>query len=107
MSANYSQSNLQQFITHQSLTKEFKVSMGLKQGDHLSPFLFVIVSKGLTGLVKKEVLMGEFSGFSVEGKYLVDVLQFADDTLLVGNGEWMHVWALKEVLRGFEVVSVL
>lgn len=43
----------------------------------------------------------------MEGKCDVGILQFADDTLLVGKGDWKHVWALKAILRGFEVVSGL
>lgn len=37
----------------------------------------------------------------------MDVLQFADDTSLVGEGSWKHVWAIRTVLRAFEMVSGL
>src|SRR4051812_8921795 len=37
----------------------------------------------------------------------VDILQFTDDTILVGEGSWKHVWAIKTILRGFEIVSGL
>lgn len=35
------------------------------------------------------------------------MLQFADDTLLVGEGNWKHVRAISIVLRAFELVSGL
>ncbi|XP_058784289.1 uncharacterized mitochondrial protein AtMg01250-like [Vicia villosa] len=88
-------------------TKEFKVFRGLRQGDPLSPFIFVLVTEGLTGLVRKSIEVGEFQSYSIKGACKVDVLQFADDTLIVGDGNWKHVWAVRAVLRAFEVVSGL
>ncbi|XP_058783233.1 uncharacterized protein LOC131657899 [Vicia villosa] len=45
-----------------------------------------------------------YAGFSIKGKCFIDVLHFADDTLLVGNGSWNNLWAIKAVLRGFELI---
>ncbi|XP_058766728.1 uncharacterized protein LOC131640337 [Vicia villosa] len=42
-----------------------------------------------------------------KGDCKVEVLQYADDTLLVGDASWNHVWDLKAVLRAFEKVSGL
>ncbi|XP_058759359.1 uncharacterized protein LOC131632631 [Vicia villosa] len=80
------------------------VSRGLRQGDPLSPFLFVIVAEGLSGLIRKSIEVGEFQRFTIKGSCCVDVLQFADDTLIIEDGNWKHVWALKAVLRAFELV---
>ncbi|XP_058746295.1 uncharacterized protein LOC131619188 [Vicia villosa] len=94
-------------LVNGSPTKEFVVERGLSQGDPLSPFLFVIIAKGLKVMVNKAVENGDFIGCNVKGKCFVDVLQFADDTILVGDGSWKHLWAIKAVLRGFEMVSGL
>lgn len=67
-------------------------------------FLFELLTEALSPLVRNATNIGEYSAFSVEGKYNVDILQFADDTLFFGEGSWRQVWALKSVLRGFEVV---
>lgn len=69
------------------------------------PFLFVLVVVGFSGLVRRSVEISDFSGFNVNGKCSVDIHQFVEDTLLIGERSWKHVWALKTVLRGFEVVS--
>lgn len=45
-----------------SLTKEFVVERGLKKGDPFSPFLYVIIAKGLKGLVNKAVEKWGFCG---------------------------------------------
>ncbi|XP_058783505.1 uncharacterized protein LOC131658199 [Vicia villosa] len=94
-------------LVNGSPTKEFVVERGPCQGDPLSPFLFVIVAEGLKIMVNKAVVNGGFVGCYVNNKYFVDVLQFVDDTLLVGDGSWKYLWATKAVLRGFEMVSGL
>ncbi|XP_058742700.1 uncharacterized protein LOC131615246 [Vicia villosa] len=53
---------------------------------------------GLAGLVRKSVENSEFKGLDIKGECEVDILQFADDTLLVGEGSYRHVLAIKEVL---------
>ncbi|XP_058780367.1 uncharacterized protein LOC131654005 [Vicia villosa] len=86
------------FTSHMSIlvngspSKEFAVEIGLRQGDPISPFLFVIVTEALAVLVRKVSEIGDFSVFQVKEACSVDLLQFADDTLLIGNGGWQHVW---------------
>ncbi|XP_058742173.1 uncharacterized protein LOC131614628 [Vicia villosa] len=94
-------------LVNGSPTKKFEVEKGLRQGDSLSPFLFVLVTEGLAGLVKKSVEIGEFQGFGINGNCVVVILQFANDTLIVGERNWRHVWAIKTAFRAFELVSGL
>ncbi|XP_058783599.1 uncharacterized protein LOC131658308 [Vicia villosa] len=94
-------------IVNGNPTKDFEVKKWLRQGDPLSPFLFVIIAEGLAALVRNAVNVGIYSNFIVGTSVFVDIIQFADDTLLVGEGNWGQFWALKAVLRGFEVVSGL
>ncbi|XP_058784344.1 uncharacterized protein LOC131659127 [Vicia villosa] len=58
-------------------------------------------------MVDKVVENGNFVGCNVNGICFIDVLQFVDDTLLVGDGSWNHLWAIKAVLKDFEIVSGL
>src|SRR4051812_20274445 len=94
-------------LVNGSPTREFGVERGLRQGDPISPFLFVIMAEGLKCLINKAVENGDYEGCNLNGRCFVDVLQFADDTLLVGDGSWKHLWAIKAVLKGFEMVSGL
>lgn len=65
-----------------SSIEDFHVHKGLKQGDHLSHFLFLTINEGLTGLVQKAVSMGRFKGYELSNNLYVFVLQFANDTIL-------------------------
>lgn len=61
----------------------------------------------LVGMLRKSVLAGGYKGFKIREGVSYDLLQFADDTVLVGEGSWSNLWALKAILRGFERVSGL
>ncbi|XP_058726559.1 uncharacterized protein LOC131597917 [Vicia villosa] len=54
-------------LVNGSPTKEFTVERGLRQGDPLSPFLFVLVVEGLKVMVDKAVQNGDFVGCDVKG----------------------------------------
>ncbi|XP_058746301.1 uncharacterized protein LOC131619194 [Vicia villosa] len=94
-------------LVNGSPTKEFVVERGLRKGDPLSPFIFVIVAEALKGMVSKVAEIGEYVGFNIRRKCSVDILQFVDDTLSIGKGRWKQVWAIKAIPRGFEMVSGL
>ncbi|XP_058742707.1 uncharacterized mitochondrial protein AtMg01250-like [Vicia villosa] len=92
-------------LVNGSPSKEFVVGKGLRQGDPLSPFLFVLVTEGLARLVKKSICNGKYGGFAFNARCKMDILQFADDTLLVGEASWKQIWAIKAVLKAFELIS--
>ncbi|XP_058742206.1 uncharacterized mitochondrial protein AtMg01250-like [Vicia villosa] len=94
-------------VVNGSPTKEFVVKRGLRQGDPLSPFLFVIVGEALTRLVRKSIEIGEYENLVIKRSCSVDILQFAEDTLMVSEGSWKQIKALKIGLRAFELVSGL
>lgn len=91
-----------------SPTEEIKINKGLKQGDPITPFLFLLVAEWLPGMMKNAVNGGLFKGFKVgNGGEEVSILQFADDTLLVGEASCKNLRAMKAILRCFELVSCL
>jgi hypothetical protein len=92
-------------LVNGSPTEEINIQRGLKQGDPLAPFLFLLVAEGLEGLMKKAV---ELNRFKVGNRgVVVSHLQYADDTLCLGEATLENLWTLKAILRGFELVSGL
>lgn len=89
-------------------TQEIPIMRGLKQGDSLAPLLFLLVAEGLRGLMRSVVATNRFRPFLVGGgRTLVSLLQYADDTLCIGEAMVENLWVLKEILRGFGMVSGL
>jgi len=95
-------------LVNGSPTEEFRPKRGLRQGDPLAPFLFLIVAEGLTGLVREAKRANVFSGVTVgTGRVKVDLLQFANDTLFFCEPFLHNVLAVKAMLRSFEMISGL
>ena len=95
-------------LVNGSPTEEISIHRGLKQGDLLAPFLFLLVAEGFSGLMRKAVELNLFEGFSMGGNSLeVSHLQYADDTLCIGKPMVDNLWMMKAILRGFEMVSGL
>lgn len=67
-----------------SPTGEFKLERGLRQGDPLSPFLYLIVAEGLSLLIEKEISTSQLEPIEVgRDRVQVSHLQYADDTIFV------------------------
>jgi hypothetical protein len=89
-------------LVNGSPTEEISIKRGLKQGDPLAPLLFIIVAEGLGALMRSAVERGRFQPFLVgRGGLPVSILQYADDTLCIGEATVDNLWALKAILRGF------
>lgn len=53
-------------LVSDSPTKEVRMGLGLRQGDPIAPFLFLIVAEGFNMLMKKAVNIGKFSEYKFE-----------------------------------------
>jgi len=88
--------------------KEFKPRKGLRQGDPLTLFLFLIVAEGLTGLVREAKSSNLLQGVVVGGNGVhVDLLQFANDMIIFCQPTYRDVLSVKVIMRSFELASGL
>ncbi|GKA17175.1 RNA-directed DNA polymerase, eukaryota [Tanacetum coccineum] len=84
-----------------SPTKEFTFSKGLKQGDPLSPFLFIIVMESLHIAFQRVVDAGLYSGLSLSSTVQLSHLFYADDAMFVGQWSDENIGMLVNVLKWF------
>ncbi|XP_057432167.1 uncharacterized protein LOC130724918 [Lotus japonicus] len=75
-------------LVNGSPCEEFRIGKGLRQGDPLAPFLFLIVAEGLNGFFSQAVRLGRFRGFHLGRNSNIDIsmLQFVDDTIFIPEG---------------------
>ena len=89
----------------------FASSRGLRQGDPLSPLLFVIVMEALSKIMDRAIRRGLFSGFMVgspqDHQVWISHLLFADDTLIFCEADPVKLEHLRSVFLWFEAVSGL
>ncbi|WMV13686.1 hypothetical protein MTR67_007071 [Solanum verrucosum] len=94
-----------------SPTGFFSSERGLRQGDPLSPFLFILAMEGLSDMLKSAQVNNKIRGFIVnEGNSLgvsISHLQYADDTLVFCEAEKEQLKHLRVIFILFEAVSEL
>ena len=89
-------------------SKPFKMGRGLRQGDPLSPFLFVIMSEVLNKILQQAIRFQLFKGVSVGNNNVqISHLQFADDTLIFSEANEQYLLRIKEILLCFQAFSGL
>ncbi|KAL5703438.1 hypothetical protein ACHQM5_028528 [Ranunculus cassubicifolius] len=97
-------------LLNDSSKKIFKSTRGLRQGDPLSPFLFITVMDVLSMVTSLLVSQGELDGFkasNAEDGVVVSHLQFVDDTIFFLSASVKKARVLRGVLLWFEVTSGL
>ncbi|XP_071727074.1 uncharacterized mitochondrial protein AtMg01250-like [Rutidosis leptorrhynchoides] len=95
-------------LVNGSPTNEFNLELGVRQGDPLSPFLFIIAAEGLNWLAKTAVSNNLLRGVEIgTNKVHISHLQYADDTIFFGSWSLDNFQNLMKLLKCFELCSGL
>lgn len=82
----------------------FRSIRGLRQGNPLSPFIFLICSEGLSSLMRLVLQEGRLKRVKVsQHGPIIFYLLFVDDSILFGEASIKGVWILKELLQEYEL----
>ncbi|GJR85158.1 RNA-directed DNA polymerase, eukaryota, reverse transcriptase zinc-binding domain protein [Tanacetum coccineum] len=94
-------------IVNGSPTKEFQFYKGLKQGDPLSPFLFILVMESLHVSFQRVVDAGLFKGIVLSPSLNILHLFYADDAIFMGQWSQTNIDTITHVLECFHRASGL
>ncbi|GJS23933.1 RNA-directed DNA polymerase, eukaryota [Tanacetum coccineum] len=94
-------------LVNGSPTPEFKFFKGLKQGDPLSPFLFILVMESLHFSFSQIINAGFFKGIRIDNSLTLSHLFYADDAVFIGKWDKFNLITIVNMLKCFFLVSGL
>ncbi|GKB19878.1 RNA-directed DNA polymerase, eukaryota, reverse transcriptase zinc-binding domain protein [Tanacetum coccineum] len=95
-------------LVNGSPTSEFSINRGLRQGDPLSPFLFILVMEGLHNAFVDAVGNGLIRGININNSFInISHLFFADDVIITTGWNARDLENIIRVLHVFYLASGL
>lgn len=87
-----------------SAIKEFSITRGVRQGDPLSLFLFIIAMEGLNAAIRSACQHSFFHGVKLpNGEPMISHFFYADDALFVGEWSSLNPCNIGRIIRCFYV----
>ncbi|KAG8496872.1 hypothetical protein CXB51_008016 [Gossypium anomalum] len=89
-----------------AMSERFTPSCGLRQGDHLSPYLFLICAEGFSILLEKAKQSGLMKGAPIgRERFSINHLFFADDCILFEDASSEGAMVVYDTIREYESIS--
>ncbi|XP_074267234.1 uncharacterized protein LOC141590552 [Silene latifolia] len=89
-----------------SPSPEFRPSRGLRQGDSLSPYLFLLCAEALSNMLRRAVEYQALHGIRVTAAAsAISHLLFADDSIFFVRATIQEADVVNDILRRYEATS--
>ncbi|CAN1178605.1 Transposon TX1 uncharacterized 149 kDa protein [Linum perenne] len=87
-------------------TKSFTPSRGIRQGDPISPYLFILLTNALSHLIQKGMDGGKLKGLKLNARCptLTHIL-FADDTILFGDASVSEAIEITKMMKEYGQIT--
>nr|GEV02316.1 RNA-directed DNA polymerase, eukaryota [Tanacetum cinerariifolium] len=92
-------------LINDSPTLEFQFHKGLKQGDPISHFLFILIMETFHLTFRRVLNVGLYNGISLNDSFTISHLFYADDIVFIGEWNNNNIQTLLSVLRCFYLAS--
>ena len=89
------------------ITSEFFPSRGIRQGDPLSPYIFVLCMERLSQLIQEKINLKLWKPLMIAKDIGLSHLFYADDVFLFGKASWANMDVILGVLQDFGNLSGL
>ncbi|GJU62517.1 RNA-directed DNA polymerase, eukaryota [Tanacetum coccineum] len=90
-----------------SPTSEFQFHCGLKQGDPLAPYLFILIMESLHLSLSRAIEAGIFKGIKIGSSLNISHLFYADDAVFIGEWSIANLSGITHILHCFSLLSGL
>ncbi|GJT52534.1 RNA-directed DNA polymerase, eukaryota [Tanacetum coccineum] len=92
-------------LVNESPTSEFQFHRGLKQGNPLAPFLFILIMESLHLSFNSAVEAGIFTGLRIDDALTISHLFYADDAIFIGEWSKENLKGILNILNCFSLLS--
>ncbi|GKC39288.1 RNA-directed DNA polymerase, eukaryota, partial [Tanacetum coccineum] len=100
-------SGMASILVNGSPTSEFHFHRGLKQGDPLAPYLFILIMESLHLSFSRVIDVGIFNGIRIDSSFMLSHLFYADDAVFIGEWSQGNLKGIIHILRCFSLLSGL
>ncbi|GJT04294.1 RNA-directed DNA polymerase, eukaryota [Tanacetum coccineum] len=91
-------SGMASVLLNGSPSSEFQFYCGLKQGDPLAPYLFLLVMESLHLSVSRAIKAGIFKGIKIDSTLNLSHLFYADDVVFIGEWSPSNLFGITNLL---------